>query len=384
MPLATCLAWRLGAEKGESKDGKIDIHLNSIFVNGVKRRKIAQLSGLPEHDGDVLQLNFSCGGEVRATLVGGSKACSAFVEDCAEVLQKQSSGKRKLDMATLAGASLSSAGRAAAKASDQIRELKRRVSGEASGMERQTSVASEMHERGSVAESVAGEIETCEVQEEDLARTAMKECFGRVLQDLPESSLARPFVAALWSNLGLGSALEAVVKTCEVFHGQVKKQEEVHREEKKLLRAEVGDMQARCERLVRGRDALETQLKLLGTRLKCLKEDNDRLEARLRAGPQPANAGKKARAQKTNAKSEPSDAVSHAAFVQSLVALEVGPLRQCEAASREALKKKILLKWHPDKQPSEEHRTLATQVMQELQNCEDWATQSRATNLCGA
>jgi len=383
MPMATSLAWRLGAEEGKANNGKIDILLNSIFVNGVKRRKIAELSGLPDHDGHgSLQLNFSCGGEVRATLVGGSRACSAFVEDCAEVLQKQSSGKRKLDMATLAGASLSSAGRAAAVASDQIRELKRRVSGEAS--EKASEKASEMLE----TRSMSGERETGELQGEDLARTAMKECFGHVLQDLPESSLARPFVAALWSNLGMGSAMEAVVKTCEVFHGQVKKQEEVHREEKKLLRAEVGDMQARCERLVRGRDALETQLKLLGTRLKCLKEDNARLEGRLRGGPQPGTAGKKGCAQKASAArafatSEPSEADSKAAFVRSLVALEVGPLRQCEVASREALKKKILLKWHPDKQPSEEHRSLATQVMQELQNSEGWSRALRPA-LVGA
>lgn len=369
MPLATSLAWRLGAEEGNAKDGKIDILLNSIFVNGVKRRKIAELSGLPDHDGHgSLHLNFSCGGEVRATLVGGSRACSAFVEDCAEVLQKQSSGKRKLDMATLAGASLSSAGRAAAAASDQIfRQLKRRVSGEAS--DRASDKASEMFE----TRSLSGERETGELQEDDLARTAMRECFGRVLQDLPESSLARPFVAALWSNLGQGSAMEAVVKTCEVFNGQVKRQEEVHREEKKLLRAEVGDMQARCERLVRGRDALETQLKLLGTRLNCLKEDNARLEGRLRSGPQAGIAGKKRCAQKASATSAPSEVDSKAAFVRSLVALEVGPLRLCEAASREALKKKILLKWHPDKQPSEEHRSLATQVMQELQNSEGWS-----------
>jgi len=364
MPLATSLAWRLGAEQGEAKNGKIDIHLNSIFVNGVKRRKIAELSALPDHDGlGSLHLNFSCGGEVRATLVGGSLACHAFVEDCAEVLQKNKGGKRKLDMATLAGASLAlSAGRSSASSARQAEGL----TGGAGSVP------------GTPVVRPTGELQGEETSPEDrLAEAAMKECLGRALQNLDESSSARPFVAALWSNLGRGTAMEAVVKACEVFHGQVKKQEEEQRDEKKLLRAEVGDMQARCERLVRGREALETQLKLLGTRLNCLKEDNARLEGRLRNGPQPGPAGKRARVQKaSSAKSAPSADDSQAAFVRSLVALEVAPLHQCEAGSREGLKKKILLKWHPDKQPSEEHKSLATQVMQELLNCDAWPARS--------
>lgn len=52
--------------------------------------------------------------------------------------------------------------------------------------------------------------------------------------------------------------------------------------------------------------------------------------------------------------------------------LECGPLQQTSPSWRSVLKKKLLLKWHPDRQPSREHAALATQVMQELQNRPEW------------
>lgn len=53
---------------------------------------------------------------------------------------------------------------------------------------------------------------------------------------------------------------------------------------------------------------------------------------------------------------------------------ECEPLRKVAAASDErlVLKRKLLVKWHPDKQPSAAHVALATQVMQELQNRPEW------------
>lgn len=60
--------------------------------------------------------------------------------------------------------------------------------------------------------------------------------------------------------------------------------------------------------------------------------------------------------------------------VRELAKLECRPLKDCRAESeRAALKKKLLLKWHPDKQPSAQSAVLATQVMQELQNQSEWS-----------
>lgn len=47
--------------------------------------------------------------------------------------------------------------------------------------------------------------------------------------------------------------------------------------------------------------------------------------------------------------------------------LECAPLGECPAEEQAVLRRRILSKWHPDRQPSEGHRELATRVFQELQ-----------------
>jgi len=51
---------------------------------------------------------------------------------------------------------------------------------------------------------------------------------------------------------------------------------------------------------------------------------------------------------------------------------ECAPLKRCQVEEKTALKKKLLLKWHPDKQPSAEHSKFATRVVQEMQNHVAW------------
>lgn len=66
-------------------------------------------------------------------------------------------------------------------------------------------------------------------------------------------------------------------------------------------------------------------------------------------------------------------AMSRESVVRQLSELECIPLRsQCSAEDRLAVKKRLLVKWHPDKQPSADHVALATEVMQELQNRPEW------------
>mmetsp|Transcript_157705 Transcript_157705/g.294151 ORF Transcript_157705/g.294151 Transcript_157705/m.294151 type:complete len:290 (-) Transcript_157705:132-1001(-) len=52
--------------------------------------------------------------------------------------------------------------------------------------------------------------------------------------------------------------------------------------------------------------------------------------------------------------------------------VEAAPLKRSSEGDRAVLRRKLLLKWHPDKQPSTEHAELATRVMQELQQRPDW------------
>lgn len=59
-------------------------------------------------------------------------------------------------------------------------------------------------------------------------------------------------------------------------------------------------------------------------------------------------------------------------LAKQIAEMECKPLQNKSPQARAALKKKLLVKWHPDKQPSEDHATIATSVMQEIQNCAEW------------
>merc|ERR1712232_1116464 len=70
--------------------------------------------------------------------------------------------------------------------------------------------------------------------------------------------------------------------------------------------------------------------------------------------------------------------------VQQIAELEVGPLRDCPVEERDALKRKLLLKWHPDKQPSAGHSEIAKRVMQEPLRFSNTDAQSCRTSRAGA
>lgn len=65
--------------------------------------------------------------------------------------------------------------------------------------------------------------------------------------------------------------------------------------------------------------------------------------------------------------------VTREAVVSGIAALECEPLRHCLGPSeRGDLRRRLMLKWHPDKAPSEQHRQLSTEVSQDLQNHAEW------------
>jgi len=59
-------------------------------------------------------------------------------------------------------------------------------------------------------------------------------------------------------------------------------------------------------------------------------------------------------------------------LAKQIAETECSPLRCCRGDARPAIKKKLMMKWHPDKQPTAEHVDFATQVMQALQNQPEW------------
>jgi len=70
--------------------------------------------------------------------------------------------------------------------------------------------------------------------------------------------------------------------------------------------------------------------------------------------------------------SSSSPALNQHTLAKQLAEVECRPLENKSVQVRSALKKKLLIKWHPDKQPSSDHASLATLVMQEMQNCTEW------------
>mmetsp|Transcript_95357 Transcript_95357/g.307762 ORF Transcript_95357/g.307762 Transcript_95357/m.307762 type:complete len:362 (-) Transcript_95357:96-1181(-) len=63
---------------------------------------------------------------------------------------------------------------------------------------------------------------------------------------------------------------------------------------------------------------------------------------------------------------------SRDAVIRGIAELECTELRRCSPDERPALRRRLLLKWHPDKAPGGANRTLATEVTQAMQNLPQW------------
>lgn len=135
---------------------------------------------------------------------------------------------------------------------------------------------------------------------------------------------------------------------------------------RKLNAEKDAQLMAACDRSDALRSRVEKQFKEDARKLrveKLLKEESQRESSHL----------KKELSEARRALAAPL-CVSREAVVKQMAGFECQPLQSCTPSERAALKKKLLLKWHPDKQPCHKHVTLSTQVMQELQNRPEWNT----------
>lgn len=189
---------------------------------------------------------------------------------------------------------------------------------------------------------------------------------------------AEAIKACLQRLSGPKSTLELLRECVASWEQEERKRIMGHEDDKKSIMAQLMDAKERSSKLRQqkeGKDAeltiernrredAENSLVNLRQRLHALDEvrqENVRLKQQLRT----------AEAARRSAAARPSP--SREELVRHFAELECEPLRLCSDQCRAALKKKILLKWHPDKQPSAEHAGLATQVMQELQNRCEWS-----------
>jgi hypothetical protein len=149
-----------------------------------------------------------------------------------------------------------------------------------------------------------------------------------------------------------------------------------HKDESRTLRAELASVRDRSEAWRRLKE--EKDVELAGERQRVQETQHEVAWLRRRSQVQDEvlreNAMLKQQLRKAEAQAAIPATPSREELIRHLAGLECGPLRQCGSEERPALKKKILVKWHPDKQPSDGHAALATQVMQELQNRPEWDT----------
>lgn len=148
-----------------------------------------------------------------------------------------------------------------------------------------------------------------------------------------------------------------------------------HEDANRSMMAQIMASKDRCEALRQLKDKRETEL----SHERALRADldrqcNDLLRQiqNIRAAQQ-ENARLKRRIRELEASLRIPRPVSREEIVQEIAEIEATPLRGSNSERRQVIKKKLLLKWHPDKQPTADHEELATQVMQELQNRPEWS-----------
>lgn len=163
-------------------------------------------------------------------------------------------------------------------------------------------------------------------------------------------------------------------------------EERRHGEELRNLTAQLMDARERVERLKTGhskhaaevaseqksrKDAEEQVTKL---KAKCQLQEQGLLKLRsekLKMDKRNASLEKTVK-QLRKARAPQSSSGNVDRLASELADAECGPLKRCTAEEKAALRKKLLLKWHPDKQPSAEHSKFATLVVQEMQNNPAW------------
>lgn len=379
MPIATHILWQLDGERGECKEGKIDVILNSIFVNGIKRRRMIDMSTLPHHDGaGNIVLQFSCGGSIEAKLVG-FVAAAAFVEDCIEVLVRRL-GKGKLPPPACRAAEPETNPSACKNdvSSEQIGIVPPAGKDDLLGGQGPLNFVLGM-DSNAVSESCSLSQKEDQKQAESSKQPhlSFEDCLDKAVLELPDNSFARTLLNKICVSKHAKSCSTSLRQLCEAFDKQASAREEKHGDDKKAIRSELIEAKEQCSRLLKGRELLEKEFKTLCARMEAAdleKKNLERLLREERSQSKPAaKRQRKADAAKSGTSATPV-VETNDDFVHALAAMEVAPLQNCPESSREALKKKILFKWHPDKQPSDEHKTLSTKVMQAIQNEKAWTT----------
>jgi hypothetical protein len=141
------------------------------------------------------------------------------------------------------------------------------------------------------------------------------------------------------------------VERLKTKHSEHVAQAALERKSRKDAEEQVTKLQAKCQVQEQGLSKLRSEKLQLGKR-------NDILEKTVK------------QLRKTGLQQSVSCDMDR--LVSQLADAECAPLKRCAADEKAALRKRLLLKWHPDKQPSAEHSKFATLVVQDMQNNPLW------------
>jgi septal ring factor EnvC (AmiA/AmiB activator) len=202
------------------------------------------------------------------------------------------------------------------------------------------------------------------------------ECkLGEAAQWAGEQRFVEAVEACLEVVSGPDRAVDVLRRVCESWQksdaeridaAQRKCQEELNSMNALLMAA-----RDRSESLRKVKDDKDNQLRLERERRQELEEQSAWLRRRSQLYEDIQRENSRLKQELREARRAPK-APSKDDVARQLAEFECVPLRTCSSADRAVMRKKLLLKWHPDKQPSTEHAALATQIMQELQNRPEW------------
>jgi len=184
---------------------------------------------------------------------------------------------------------------------------------------------------------------------------------------------AEAFRACLQWLSGPEPALQALDEIVSSWERAERKCLHKYEDEHRALMAQLMDARDRTAALRHQREAKDAELFAERQRCREAKDEARELRRQLLHANEVLKENARLKQQIRSGVGSKAPAPSRDEVVRQLAKLECAPLRDCAPEELPALRKKLLLKWHPDKQPSADHGRLATQVMQELQNRTEWS-----------
>lgn len=196
------------------------------------------------------------------------------------------------------------------------------------------------------------------------------------LEEARSCAKQQKFAEALQACLPILSGPQEAVELLKELCGSWEKADRErileHEEENRSRMSQLMAARERSETLRRLKESSEADLQNERTRREEAENHNQWLRRKYRNHDEVVKENTRLKAELLREVHRPRAAAPREEVVRQMAAFECGPLRRCTSENRIAIKKKLLLKWHPDKQPSMENASLATAVMQELQNQPEW------------